>query len=159
MRDSDLREITAIVERSRQNIIGLVNRETNELYSELERFVRARLGQLEGAERVAYRRKKLKFDALGAWFRAATAPTLELTFAEIGDIIGEPLCAYAYGHSDYWQRRGRSRISDCWLANGYRLLKLDFDGELARFVRDAPAPLRGRGSVDEDVDADVDADA
>ncbi|GHV18864.1 group II intron reverse transcriptase/maturase [Clostridia bacterium] len=82
-----------------------------------------------------YRSQTLKFSPLAAYFLTQSANKVTLTFKEIEKIIGAPLCASAHKYIEYWYRRGHERISECWLANGYKLTTLDLENERATFTR------------------------
>jgi len=109
------------------------------------------LEQLATQTKIERRKEKLKFSPLASHFRELTASRLTLTFDEIGKIIGEPLCASAQKYKDYWYRRGYDRISECWLANGYKISNLDLDKRRVSFGRvndnvsiTLPSYLQGR---------------
>jgi RNA-directed DNA polymerase len=78
---------------------------------------------------------KLKFLPLAEHFRSLTVSRVTLTFGEIDKIMGEPLCASAQKYIEYWYRRGHNKISECWLANGYKITDLDFEKRRVTFVR------------------------
>ena len=109
------------------------------------------LEQLATQTKIERRKEKLKFSPLASHFRELTASRLTLTFDEIEKIIGEPLCASAQKYKDYWYRRGYDRISECWLANGYKISNLDLDKRRVSFGRvndnvsiTLPSYLQGR---------------
>jgi RNA-directed DNA polymerase len=82
-----------------------------------------------------YRSQALKFAPLAAHFLAASANKITLTFKDFEKIIGSPLCASAHKYIEYWYRRGHERISECWLANGYKLTTLELENQRATFTR------------------------
>jgi hypothetical protein len=81
--------------------------------------------------------RKHKYAPLIAYFRQRTEAVFTMTFDEIGEIIGEPLCDSALKYIDYWQRRGELKISFSWLSNGYKIQKLHFDTQRVVFERKA----------------------
>ena len=77
-----------------------------------------------------------KFYKLYEYFRNSKAATLALTFAEIEDIMGEPLGRSAR-QKQYWYRTGFLCISQCWLMNGYTIQKLRLREGQVEFTRAA----------------------
>ncbi|MDR0223355.1 MAG: hypothetical protein LBI38_07495 [Oscillospiraceae bacterium] len=100
-----------------------------------ENDLRAVLEQLAMQNRIVRREDKSKFSPLAAHFRSLDISRVTLTFDDIGKIIGEPLCVSARKYRDYWFRRGHDRISESWLANGYKINSLDIDKQKISFIR------------------------
>ncbi len=80
-------------------------------------------------------RKGLKFTQLSEFFHKSTSPSLTLSFREIEDIIGEPLCKSAYEKRQYWHRTDDNSISKSWLMNGYSIQRLYLDKKKIVFHR------------------------
>jgi RNA-directed DNA polymerase len=106
-------------------------------------------------------RETLKFTPLAEHFRTLTASRVTLTFDEIGKILGEPLCASAQKYKDYWYRHGFDRISECWLANGYKISDLDLEKKRAIFAKTSDTvalilPLYLQGRIPPNCKAEID---
>jgi len=81
---------------------------------------------------------KLKYYPLLEHFRKTTDPVFTLTFKKIEEIIGNPLCNAAKTDRHYWYvvgDRPESRISYCWLSNGYEICALNFEKKHVVFKR------------------------
>ena len=134
--NADLSDLSAIAARTKQAIHDFITRELSRMDAEIDKFVRRKTNELNRIETPETRQKhKLKFGALFEYFRMATDSYLTFTFDELGEIIGEPLCDSAYRYREYWTRRGRSRLADCWYANGYKIKKLDLVNKYVTFYR------------------------
>lgn len=81
------------------------------------------------------RRKRLKFEQLDNYFQRCTKSSLSLTFKEIENIIGEPLCKSAYTKKQYWHSTRENSISSAWLMNGYSLRRIYMDKKRVVFQR------------------------
>jgi RNA-directed DNA polymerase len=77
-----------------------------------------------------------KFSPLAEYFRKKTEPVFTLSFDEIDAILGKPLCGTARKHQFYWYQGGVERISDCWVANAYKIRRLDMQGARVIFAKD-----------------------
>ena len=104
------------------------------------------------AKKSSKRKSVSRFASVSEYFRQQTGAMFTLTFDDFADILGEPLCKSASKSSGYWYRKGDGKISDAWLANGYKIKKLDLPRRRVAFVRvggDLPVKipevfLRGR---------------
>lgn len=72
-------------------------------------------------------KKGLKFSQLDSFFQRCILPSVTLTFKEIEEIIGEPLCKSAYTIRQYWYSTAENSISKSWLMNGYTLKRLHLE--------------------------------
>ena len=81
------------------------------------------------------RKKGLKFEQLDNYFQRCTKNSLSLTFKEIENIIGEPLCKSAYKKTQYWHSTRENSISSAWLMNGYSLRRIYLDKKRVVFQR------------------------
>jgi hypothetical protein len=131
MNNEDNRELEAIAGCTRAAIQLALERELRVMNSDIDNLVRRRLS--EGESDAPRQRSKLKFGPLFEYFKTSTQSEIALTFAELGEIIGEPLSASAYKWREYWFRYGRSRLADCWYANGYRIKKLELEAQSVTF--------------------------
>ena len=131
----DISELNAIAGRTRQAIHNAIDRELKAMDVEIDRYLKARLRHRNKESARAGVKSKLKFGPLFEYFRAADTPKINLTFDELGDIIGEPLCVSAYKYREYWTRYGRGRLADCWRANGYKIKKLDLNNKRVSFYQ------------------------
>jgi len=61
------------------------------------------------------------------FFRTQKKATFTLKIKDIEEIFGQPLCHSAHHYPSYWTRKGYYNISVCWLSNGYRIRKIDFN--------------------------------
>ena len=80
-------------------------------------------------------KKGLKFEQLERFFQQSTTASISLTFKEIENIIGEPLCKSAYTKREYWCRTGENCISNSWLLNGYTIRRVYLDKKRITFHR------------------------
>ena len=147
----DISELTAIAGRTRQAIHTAVDRELKAMDAEIDRYLKARMRQRNKASARAGIKSKLKFNPLFEYFRVADEPRINLTFDELGDIIGEPLCKSAHKYREYWTRYGRGRLADCWRANGYKIKKLDLENKHVSFYQ-----VGSNGYARNDPDSDYD---
>jgi RNA-directed DNA polymerase len=107
------------------------------------------------------RKENLKFSLLSEHFRMLTSSRVTLTFDETDKILGEELCASARKYKDYWYRRGHDRISDCWLANGYKISDLDLEKKRVIFTKTTEnvaltLPLYMQGRIPPNCKAEID---
>jgi hypothetical protein len=80
-------------------------------------------------------KEKLKFTPLAEHIRTRSESRFSLTFDEIDKILAEPLCNSAHKYREYWSRRGYDKISECWLANGYKVAEIDLVKERVTLTR------------------------
>ena len=80
-------------------------------------------------------KKGLKFSQLDSFFQKCIQPTISLTFKEIEEIIGEPLCNSAYTRRQYWYSTKENCISKSWLMNGYSLKRLHLERKRITFCK------------------------
>jgi len=135
---SDMAEITDIAARARQAINLSVERELRLMNEEIDKYLRGKLREVLGITDEQRKKTKLKFGPLFEYFRNNNEKEFTLTFDEIGEIIGQPLSDSAYKYREYWSRYGRSRLGDCWYANGYKIKTLDLDNKYVSFYRINP---------------------
>jgi hypothetical protein len=147
---NDLAELTAIAGRAKHAIYSAIERELQSMDAEIDRFLRSRLAEAQKPTDEHRLKTKLKFGPLFEFFRSHTSKEFTLTFAELGEIIGEPLCGSAYKYRDYWSRYGRSRLADCWYSNGYKIKKLDLEGQKVTFYRISPFGMKPENSGEAD---------
>ncbi len=81
--------------------------------------------------------KKRKFDSLTEHFRKYNEAVFTLSFKDIENIIGEPLCESARKRREYWYRRGEKNISFCWQSNGYKIRNLNLTDARIVFERES----------------------
>ena len=134
----DVQELETIANRARQAIHSAIDRELRLMDVEITRFLRKKIADVEKPASRLIRKSKLKFDPLYDYFRNNEEKALTLTFDELGEIIGAPLCRSAYKFREYWMRNGRSRLSDCWSSNGYKIKTLDLENKWVSFYRIDP---------------------
>ena len=132
---NEISELTAIANRTKQAIRSAVDRELRRMDSELDQYISDRVKRIEREIDQPKQKTKLKFGSLFEYFKTNTEQQLTLTFDELGEIIGEPLCASAHKYREYWTRYGRSRLADCWYANGYKIKKLDLANKMVSFYQ------------------------
>jgi len=70
-----------------------------------------------------------KYIALSEFFRMCEKNSVTLTFKQIEDISEITLGAVAL-RKEYWYRTGFTKISQCWLCNGYEIKTLHLEGKL-----------------------------
>ena len=134
----DMAEIVNITARAQQAINQNIERELREMNKEIARYISKKLRGIIDNTDEQRMRHKLKFGPLFAFFKSRTEKELTLTFDQIGEIIGKPLSASAYKFREYWMRYGRSRLADCWYANGYKIKILDLDKQFVSFYQINP---------------------
>ena len=135
---ADLSELTAIAGRTKHAIHEAVERELRLMDAEIDKFLKLKLREIQSDPEQSHRVKiksKLKFGPLYEYFRLNTEQNITMTFDEMGEIIGEPLCDSAYRFREYWMRHGRGRLSDCWYANGYKIKTLDMENNWVSFYK------------------------
>jgi hypothetical protein len=141
--NGDVVSLRSIIDQSKTAIVAATDKELTRMSAAINKLVRRRIGEIQNRKGV-YRRTKTKFDPLFQYFRLQTAGAITLTFAEIAGIIGHPLCETAYKVPAYWRRSvrgGYSRISDCWVANGYVIAELSLENQRVKFARTAVTVL------------------
>ncbi len=84
------------------------------------------IGLIESLDK-SKRKKGLKFEQLDNYFQKCTKNSVSLTFREIEEIMGEPLCKSAYTQKQYWHSTRDNSISKAWLMNGYSLRRIYMD--------------------------------
>jgi RNA-directed DNA polymerase len=76
-----------------------------------------------------------KFEALAEYFHQKTEATFTLTFKDLSDILGMPLCKSAFKFGRYWYNKAPSTIRDTWHSNGYRIKSVSLKNQNIVFVR------------------------
>ena len=138
---TDHPELLSIAARTKQAIHTAIERELRLMDLEIDRYLKRTLQQAPKPAVPIKRRSKLKFDPLQEYFRNNTDDSITLSFDNVGEILGEPLCASAYKFREYWWRNGRSRISDAWNSNGYKIKQLDLENQRVSFYRLKPLTI------------------
>lgn len=72
--------------------------------------------------------KEKKYYVLSEYFRTCEKNSVTLTFAQIEEMIGQPLGASAL-RPEFWYRTGFGCISQCWLDNGYEIRNLHLEAK------------------------------
>jgi hypothetical protein len=63
--------------------------------------------------------------------------TVELSFADVEELLGFPLPTSAYRYAAWWSNSGGTHVqSAAWQAAGFRTEQVDMDAKTVRFVRD-----------------------
>ncbi len=77
-----------------------------------------------------------KYDALKRYLQQRGEQQLSMTFAEIEQIIGQPLPPSARRHRAWWSNNPSNNVmTHAWLQAGYRATQVDFAAERLMFVR------------------------
>jgi RNA-directed DNA polymerase len=76
-----------------------------------------------------------KFESLTEYFHKKTDATFMLTFEDLSNILGTPLCKSAFRFSRYWHNEAPSAISNTWRSNGYRIKSVSLKNQNIVFVR------------------------
>jgi len=82
------------------------------------------LRRLEGERKPVSQR----YIAISEFFRTCDKNSVTLTFKQIEEISGMTLGAAAL-RKEYWYRTGFTKISQCWLGNGYEIKTLHLEGK------------------------------
>jgi hypothetical protein len=77
---------------------------------------------------------RAKFEPLTAYLLAQTAPTVELRFADVSDILGAPLPKNATERAAYWRNR-QLPIVRALRAGGYRVAAVDVEEQVIVLTR------------------------
>lgn len=78
--------------------------------------------------------KRLKYEPLAERLRQEANERVELTFEEIGSLVGG-LPTSARKFSQWWENTSHHSQAKAWLAAGYRVEEADRSQGLVRFVR------------------------
>jgi group II intron reverse transcriptase/maturase len=76
-----------------------------------------------------------KYHALIDYISNHNKSIITLGFKEIEGIINMKLCKTAYKEKSFWQKKGNTKISYCWLSNGYRIKGLDIEKNVIMLER------------------------
>ncbi len=77
-----------------------------------------------------------KYASLKEWLISQGTERVEMTFAKIGEIVGD-LPKSAFEYPAWWaNQKGQFPQSKAWREAGYRVDMLDLNGKRVRFVRD-----------------------
>ncbi len=78
----------------------------------------------------------MKYDPLKRYLEAAGEPVVELSFAQIEEIIGSTLPASARKHVAWWSNNPTNHVNaQAWLSAGYLSKGVDIAGEQLAFSR------------------------
>jgi RNA-directed DNA polymerase len=81
------------------------------------------------------KKRHCKFAALAEYFHKKTEASFTLTFEDLSDILGIPLCKSAFKQSGYWYQKIPGAISNTWLSNGYKIKSMSLRSQRIVFVR------------------------
>ncbi len=76
-----------------------------------------------------------KFTALTGWLRKRPGNSVELTFAQIEEIIEADLPPNAREYFAGWDNRHGSAINDSFLSVGWKTVMIDLENEKVKFQR------------------------
>lgn len=77
-----------------------------------------------------------KYSALHHHLRGRADPTVQLTFAQIEDLLGSPLPPSARRGKAFWSNRARAGLqASAWLEAGFRVIRVDLDVGSVTFSR------------------------
>ncbi len=86
-----------------------------------------------------------KYMPLQAYLEESNEQEIPLSFAEIGEIIGDDLPASAYKHRVWWSNNPLNNVmTRAWLNAGYRTAKVDMAGEKLIFRKDREPAIASR---------------
>ena len=78
---------------------------------------------------------KGKFAPITAYLKTCNAFKITLTFGQIEEIIGVPLCQSARTYSAYWHTSKTHMLPLAWEDAGYILHDLDMTNELITLIK------------------------
>jgi hypothetical protein len=91
----------------------------------------------------------MKYDPLRHYLEAAGEAVVELSFAQIEEIIGSELPASARKHPAWWTNNPTNHVNaQAWLAAGYLSGAVDLAGERLVFARSKAVRMPGLNEAD-----------